>query len=204
VKRPSPTSPHEGRGQAVKAEESEVQPQVAPTVSSADTTAGARGSLTYGDHHLSTDDSGHLHANTAPANGGRPSLRRQIPTQVLADGPSGRRKRRRRRSSQRAGHAADDDAYDRLDPRCRSPPLHKGGDSSHQRAARPPPRRRTESCTLAREQQFAFPAWLEDASVGLEDALLPRTLGEEKGHRPTRRRPPLGALLRLSPDDEDL
>jgi hypothetical protein len=34
------------------------------------------------------------------------------------------------------------------------------------------------------------PAWLEDTSIGLEDALLPRTLGEEKGHRPTRRQPP--------------
>jgi hypothetical protein len=36
VGRPSPTSPHEGRGQAVKAEEPEVQPQVVPTVSSAE------------------------------------------------------------------------------------------------------------------------------------------------------------------------
>jgi hypothetical protein len=36
VGRPSPTSPHEGRGQAVKAEELEVRPQVAPTVLSAE------------------------------------------------------------------------------------------------------------------------------------------------------------------------
>jgi hypothetical protein len=36
VERPSPTSPYEGRGQAVKAEELEVRPQVAPTVSSAE------------------------------------------------------------------------------------------------------------------------------------------------------------------------
>jgi hypothetical protein len=50
--------------------------QVALTVSSAEATASARGSLTYGDHHLSTDDSGHLPTNTAPANGGRPSLHR--------------------------------------------------------------------------------------------------------------------------------
>jgi hypothetical protein len=34
VKRPSPTSPHEGRGQAIKAKEPEVRPRVAPTVSS--------------------------------------------------------------------------------------------------------------------------------------------------------------------------
>jgi hypothetical protein len=36
VGRPLPTSPHEGRGQAVKAKEPEVRPQVAPTVSSAE------------------------------------------------------------------------------------------------------------------------------------------------------------------------
>jgi hypothetical protein len=42
------------------------------TVSSAVTIACARGSLTYGDHHLSIDDSGHLPTNTAPANSGRP------------------------------------------------------------------------------------------------------------------------------------
>jgi hypothetical protein len=34
VKRPSPTSPHEGRGQAIKAKEPEVRPQVASTVTS--------------------------------------------------------------------------------------------------------------------------------------------------------------------------
>jgi hypothetical protein len=34
------------------------------------------------------------------------------------------------------------------------------------------------------------PAWLKEASVGLEDAFLPQTLGEEKGYRPMRRQPP--------------
>jgi hypothetical protein len=57
---------------------------VAPTVSSAETTAGVRGSLTYGDHHLSTDDSGHLPTNTTPANNGRPKAHRQVLTPVLA------------------------------------------------------------------------------------------------------------------------
>jgi hypothetical protein len=57
---------------------------VAPTVSSVETTAGARGSLTYGDHHLSTDDSGHLPTNTAPTNNGRPKAHRQVLTLVLA------------------------------------------------------------------------------------------------------------------------
>jgi hypothetical protein len=46
------------------------------TVSSAVTIACARGSLTYGDHHLSIDDSGHLPTNTAPANSGRPKVHR--------------------------------------------------------------------------------------------------------------------------------
>jgi hypothetical protein len=45
--------------------------QVALTVSSVEATASARGSLTYGDHHLSTGDSGHPPTNTAPATGDR-------------------------------------------------------------------------------------------------------------------------------------
>jgi hypothetical protein len=59
---------------------------VALTVSSAEATASAGGSLTYGDHHLSTDDSGHLRANATPANGGRPNARWQVLTPVLATG----------------------------------------------------------------------------------------------------------------------
>jgi hypothetical protein len=59
---------------------------VAMTVSSAETTASARGSLIYGDHHLSTDNSGHLPTNTAPVNGGRPKAQRQVLTPVLAIG----------------------------------------------------------------------------------------------------------------------
>jgi hypothetical protein len=65
VKRPPPASPHERRGQTIKAKEPEVRPQVPPTVSSAETTSS-------GCHHLSTDDSGHLPTNTAPANDSRP------------------------------------------------------------------------------------------------------------------------------------
>jgi hypothetical protein len=60
--------------------------QVALTVSSAEATASTRGSLTYGNHHLSTDDSGHLPTNTAPANGGRPKAHRQVLTPVLTTG----------------------------------------------------------------------------------------------------------------------
>jgi hypothetical protein len=85
VKRPSLTSPHEGREPSIKAKE--------PEVRSAGGTDGlvcrgnnfGRGSLTYGDHHLSTNDSGHLPTNTAPANGGRPNAHRQVLTPVLAE-----------------------------------------------------------------------------------------------------------------------
>jgi hypothetical protein len=76
MKRPSLTSPYEGREPAIKAKELEVRPQVALTVSSAEATASAGGSLTYGDHHLSTDDSGHLRANSTPANDDRPNAHR--------------------------------------------------------------------------------------------------------------------------------
>jgi hypothetical protein len=81
LKGPSPTSPHERRGQSIKAKEPEVRSQEALTVSSAETTSS-------GYHHLSIDDSGHLPTDTAPANGSRPSLHWQIPTHVLADGPA--------------------------------------------------------------------------------------------------------------------
>jgi hypothetical protein len=35
-----------------------------------------------------------------------------------------------------------------------------------------------------------LPAWLEEVSVELEDAVLPQTPGEEEGNRPPRRQPP--------------
>jgi hypothetical protein len=84
AERPSFTSPHGGREPAIKAKE--------PEARSAGGTDGlvdggnrfGRGSLTYGDHHLSTDESGHLPTNTAPANGGRPKAHRQVLTPVLA------------------------------------------------------------------------------------------------------------------------
>jgi hypothetical protein len=78
---------------------------VALAASSAEATASAGGSLTYGDHHLSTDDSGHLPTNTAPMNGGRPGAHRQVLTPVLATGA-------RTRSSQNTNTALA--AYDVL------------------------------------------------------------------------------------------
>jgi hypothetical protein len=48
-------------------------------------------------------------------------------------------------------------------------------------------RRRTECCILAGQQQFAFPAWLEDASsVELEDGFHHQKLEEEVASRPMR------------------
>jgi hypothetical protein len=89
VTRPSATSPIEGRGQAVKAKEPEVRPQVAPTILSAEKPP------------LVTKTSAPTTAATcAPAlrqrNGYRPSLHRQIPTQVLVDGQAPTSVRRRR------------------------------------------------------------------------------------------------------------
>jgi hypothetical protein len=42
------------------------------------------GKTLSGCHHFSTDDSGHLPTNTAPASGGRPKAHRQVLTPVLA------------------------------------------------------------------------------------------------------------------------
>jgi hypothetical protein len=57
---------------------------VALTVSPAEATTAAVGSLSSSSHHLSTDDSGHLPTNTAPASGGRPKAHQQVLTPVLA------------------------------------------------------------------------------------------------------------------------
>jgi hypothetical protein len=57
---------------------------VALTVSPAEAATTAVGSLSSGNHHLSTDDSGHLPTNTAPASGGRSKAHRQVLTPVLA------------------------------------------------------------------------------------------------------------------------
>jgi hypothetical protein len=58
--------------QPLKPKSQRSEAQVALTVSSVEATASARGSHTYGDHHLSANDSGHLPTNATPANGGRP------------------------------------------------------------------------------------------------------------------------------------
>jgi hypothetical protein len=56
---------------------------VALTVSPAEATTSAVGSLTSGGDHLSTDDSGHLRTSAVPANGGRPSTCEEVLAPVL-------------------------------------------------------------------------------------------------------------------------
>jgi hypothetical protein len=145
VKRPSPTSPHEGRGQAVRAEES--------------------------------------------ANSGRPKTHRQVLTPILAEAVP--EHEYRPRGVRRAG---------------RPPGAADGARRTWTWPARARHDRRPDEGQKAAPwpgSSSPSPAWLEDTSAGLEDAFLPRTPGEEKGHRPMRRQPPPSALLHHSKDDED-
>jgi hypothetical protein len=59
-KGPHPRLPTGGDNEAIKAKELEARWQVALTVSPAEATTSATGSLTSEGDHLSTDDSGHL------------------------------------------------------------------------------------------------------------------------------------------------
>jgi hypothetical protein len=147
VKRPSPTSPHEGRGQAVKAKESE----------------GA--------------DCGIEPTDAAPVNSGRPKAHRQVLTPVLAEvTPEHEHHPRGVRHAGRPPGAADGVRRTWTWPaRAR----HDHHQDEGQKATPYPGSSSSPS-----------PAWLEDASAWLEDAFLPQTLGEEKGHRPMRRQPP--------------
>jgi hypothetical protein len=98
--RPSFTSPRGGRELAIKSKE--------PEARSAGGTDSVVGGETFsGCHHLSTDDSGHLPTNTAPASVGRPKAHRQVLTPVLAT-----RTRTRTRPSQYTSTALA--AYDVL------------------------------------------------------------------------------------------
>jgi hypothetical protein len=118
VGRPSPTSPHEGRGQAIKAKELEVCPWVAPTVSSAEKPSLA----------ATCPPTPHQQAAAALKRTGRSSL------------PFSTRER------------------ERDHPRTRVPPSRRMTCCATPRCSRPrSPERRTECCTLARQQQFAFP-----------------------------------------------
>jgi hypothetical protein len=149
---------------------------VALTVSSAEATASAGGSLTYGDHHLSTDDIGHLCANATPANGGRPSAHRQVLTPVLAIGA-------RTRLSQNTNTALA--AYDVL---CDTPvrPAAREGPWTWPACAR----RDRRPCSGRTTTPRPGSRWKFASSVRLVDVLLPRMLEEETGRQPMRKAGP--------------
>jgi hypothetical protein len=144
--RPSPAYPLEGRGQAAKADEPEVSPQVAPTILLAEKPSPA-----------TTTSAPTTAATCAPAlcqrNGGRPILHRQIPTQVLADGQAPTSARRRRagvRTRQSKNTNAALAACDVLD----GPPV---------RTAQQSPVRRADNHTLPQRWEVAPEAAPEPA-----------------------------------------
>jgi hypothetical protein len=148
---------------------------VALTVSSV-ATAFAGGSLTYGDHHLSTNDSGHLRANATPANGGRPNAHWQVLTPVLATGA-------RTRLSQNTNTALA--AYDVLgDPSVR--PTAREGPLTWLACAR----RDRRPCGGRTATPRPGSRWQLASSVRLVNALLPRMLEEEAGRQPMRKAGP--------------
>jgi hypothetical protein len=148
-------------------------------VLSVEATASAGGSLTYGDHHLSTDDSGHLRANATPANGDRPSVHRQVLTPVLTTGA-------KTRLSKNTNTALV--VYDVLcDPPVR--PVAWEGPWTWPTCVR----RDHLLCGGRTATPRPGSRWQFASSVRLVDALLPRMLEEEAGRQPMRRtRPQLG------------
>jgi hypothetical protein len=84
--RSSPSSSYGRRQQAIKAKEPEVRQQVALTVSPAKATTSVVGSLTSGDNHLKTDDSGHLRTSTVPTNGSLARAHEEVFAPVLTTG----------------------------------------------------------------------------------------------------------------------
>ena len=149
---------------------------MALTVLSAEATTSAVGSLTYGGHHLSTDDSGHLRTNAAPANGGRPSAHKEVLAPVVATGV-------------KTGPSRDADtapaAYDVL----YAPPVWPAAQDEPwtwgtcARCDHRPCDGRTATPRPGSRWQFA-------SSARLVNALLPRMLEEEAGHQPMRKAGP--------------
>jgi hypothetical protein len=145
-------------------------------VSSAEATTSVMGSLTYGGHHLSTDNSGHLCTNAASANRGRPSTHKEVLAPVLATGA-------------RTGPSRDADTapavYDVL---C---------DPSVWPAARDGPwtlgtcaRRDHRPCGGRTATPRPSSRWQFASSATLVNALLPRMLEEEVGRQPMRKAGP--------------
>jgi hypothetical protein len=147
---------------------------VALTVSSVEATTSAVGSLTYGGHHpLSTDDSGHLRSNAAPANGGRPSAHKEVLAPVVATGV-------RTGPSKNAGTApaAYDVLYDPLVwPAARDESWTWPTCAQHDR--RP--------CGGQTATPWPGSRWQFASSARLVNALLPQMHEEEAGRQPMRK-----------------
>jgi hypothetical protein len=198
--RTSPPSPYRGRQQAIKAKEPEVGRQVALTVSPAEATTSAVGSLTSDDDHLNTDDSGHLRTSIVPANGGHASVHKEVFAPILTTGV-------RTRPSKNAAptRTAYDVLYDlpvRLVPqkkpwmwptRARRDRRPCGGRAA---TLRPSGRRRHQSCP----DQGARHAAANSATDG-EHPSPPNTEGRS-GPQPMRRWVPTRRTLLPSTDDE--
>jgi hypothetical protein len=168
--RTSPPSPYGGQQQAIKAKEPEVRRQVALTISPVEATTSAVGSLTSGDDHLNTDDSGHLCTSTVPANGGRA----------------------RRSLRSRPHYRSEDKTIQECRPhphgvrRLVRPPSTTGAareavDVANPRTARPSPVRWMGSHALP---QAGEPDTLQLTAPQTANALLPRSLREEAGRYP--------------------
>jgi hypothetical protein len=172
---------------------------VALTVSSAEATASARGSLTHGDQPLSTDDSGHLPTNTALANDGRPKAHRQVLTPVLAEAvPEHEYRPRGVQRVVRPPGAADGARRTWTWPaRARRDRHPCGGRTA---ALRPSGRRRHRKQRQSRSGRGARHAAAASATGG-ERPSPPITEGRS-GPLPTWRRTPARCALLPSTDDE--
>jgi hypothetical protein len=171
---PSPTSPHEGRGQAAKAKEPEVRPQVAPMISSAEkpSLAAATSALTTAATCLPAP---HQRASTAPKRTGRSSL------------PSSPQERERDRLRTRVPPSRRTTCCETL--WCGRPQS---------------PGQRTECYTLARQQQFAFSRMAGGRLLRRAGGWFPPQMPEEEaGRQPTQRQAPAHLALLPSKDDED-
>ena len=121
--------------------------------------------------------SGCCHLNTATVGAGRPKAHRQVlaPAFAKATPEHEHRPRGARRAGQPSGAAVGARKTWTWPARTRR---------DHR-----PDRGRNAAPWLG-SSSSPSPAWLKEASAGLEDAFLPQTSGEEKGYRPTRRQPP--------------
>jgi hypothetical protein len=90
-------------------------------------------------------------------------------------------------------------------PKTRVPPSRRMTCCATLRCSRPQsPGRRTECCTLARQQQFAFPRMAGGRLLRRAGGWFPPPMPEEEaGRRPTRRHAPTCPALLPSKDDED-